>query len=98
MRTAVLFALMGLAAYRATRLLIRDEILEGPRDLLGNWLEEHAHPKLSYLITCPWCVGAYVSAGTVLLVDRYTSIALPVLQGFALSAVVGLLSKADANG
>jgi hypothetical protein len=82
------FILMVLAAYRVWHLGALDTILDAPR----TWLEEHS-VKLSDFITCPWCAGFWISIATVLVVDAFSSVELPVLQMIAVSGAVGLLES-----
>ena len=53
-------ALLSLATYRLTRLAIEDELTEPVRTKLLNSLRNH--PKLSYLLSCPWCISPYAAA------------------------------------
>lgn len=81
---------MSLAAYRATRLLVEDMILKTPREKLEGWLEARDHAKLAHLVTCPWCVGFYVSAAVVAVTEWQTSVPLVALQVPAVMALVGI--------
>lgn len=58
-----LFGLLVLTAYRITRLLVADAILDTPR----QWLESRLlnHPSLQYLIGCAQCCSVYISAALV---------------------------------
>lgn len=46
-----------LAAYRVTRLLVQDSILDVPRYQI-----QKLHPKLDELLDCPHCTGVWVAA------------------------------------
>lgn len=87
--SAVLFALMALAAYRAWRLLALDTILDRPREALL----ERMGDKTADFISCPWCAGAWLSAGVLAVTAQFTSVPLPFLQWAAVSALVGLIGS-----
>jgi hypothetical protein len=56
--------ILGLAAYRITRLLVIDELLEPGRSKFHAMLERRnglLWAKLYDLVSCTWCVGVYVS-------------------------------------
>jgi len=81
----------ALAAFRLTRLVAEDVILDEPRDALAARIGE-AHPRLSEALYCPWCVGVWLSLGVVVL-RRAVPRAWPLLaRALALSAVAGLLA------
>lgn len=82
-----LFVLMSLAAYRLTRIVTLDVVTTRPR----KWLQTRADGKLEYFVTCPWCVGWYVSAGIVAITAAATSVPLPLLQFLAVACLVGLI-------
>lgn len=87
------FALIvaALAAYRITRLLIDDEVIERPR----NWVLDRFPLWLDNLFTCYWCIGFWVSV-LVLAFAWNVPASSWVLAPFAISAVVGLI--AERNG
>lgn len=61
-----------LAAYRLTRLIVIDTIFDGPRDKIYDWLSPKGvvGDKLSYLISCTWCAGVWISLGVYWLYTR----------------------------
>src|SRR5581483_4167019 len=68
--SALVFAVMVFAAYRVTRLVTLDTILDRPRDAWWRRFPPEAHGKkkahpLGYLLTCPFCAGFWVSVATV---------------------------------
>lgn len=82
-------ALVALAAFRVTRLLQLDTILETPRN---RFLDKHAGDRWGELLSCPWCLGWWVSLAIVLaacLLPR--RLWEPVVVALAGSAVVGLI-------
>lgn len=89
--TLFVFLVVALAAYRLTRLLVTDTILDRPR----NWLFTHAPAKIGELLDCPHCLGVWVGAGCTLLVllARYNG---PwILMPFAAAGIVSLLAHYD---
>ena len=89
--TTLEFLILGLATYRITRLIIRDEILATPR----NFVWKRFPPEkslLGYFLTCPWCISIWVASFI-----QISSIIVPgttyvVAAVFALSAIAGLLT------
>lgn len=68
--TPTTWVLAVLAVYRATLLVVADEITRRPRD----WLLRRFGPghTVSYLITCPWCSSIWLApivVGTGLYAD-----------------------------
>lgn len=58
--------ILGVAAYRLTRFLVIDSLLEPGRTNLHNALARHdgaIWAKIHELVSCTWCVGVYVSIG-----------------------------------
>lgn len=82
-----------LAAYRVTRLITRDSILDIPR----AWVVERLHPGgyLDELVHCVWCVGFWVSVVAVILVWTWPVGTALIASPFAFSAVIGHLNRID---
>jgi hypothetical protein len=89
--TVLAVIIVALAAYRITRLIVTDAILDAPR----NWLFTHSPTKIAELLDCPHCVGVWVGgvAAVFYLVARVVTVwlALP----FAFAAVVSLVAALD---
>lgn len=88
------YFIIVLAAYRATRLITTDIVLEGFRDWVWS---KYSHEKgVGYLITCNWCTGFWISLAFIagyLIVPSVTFVVSLVLST---SALVGIISsKAD---
>jgi hypothetical protein len=89
--TLVELAIYGLATYRLSRLVTRDELLSGPRE----WLWKKFPPestKIGYWLTCIWCVSVWSASLFVIsriIIPEATNIVAIVL---ALSAIAGLLT------
>lgn len=58
-------ALLALAGYRATQLLVHDSILDGPRDRVLAWQQNRPDSPLRdavvTLISCVYCTGWWVT-------------------------------------
>lgn len=87
--TLGLWWLMSLAAFRVTR-LITDDTLTVP---VRAWVAlRFTGGRAAYFITCPWCVGAWISGAVVALVDWRTSVPLVALQVPAVMSAVGIIA------
>lgn len=81
------FVLTALATHRVTRLVIEDEITADIREKIF----EKDIGKLSYFITCPWCVSIWAAAGLT-AVDLVSPKAGKVLKTvLAASSVTGIV-------
>lgn len=86
-------ALDGLAIYRATRLIVEDELTAPVRDPIVEWLEQNGHTKLAYLFGCPWCASAW-TAGVVLLIRwKAPTVWTQLRWALAMSAVSGIIAE-----
>lgn len=47
------------------------------------------------LISCPWCLGAWIAAAVVAWTDLAIGLELPALQWLAISTLVGLIGSVD---
>ena len=85
------FLIYGLAVYRFSRLIVRDEVLSAPREWLWSKFPPES-TKTGYLLTCMWCVSVWsASLFTIsrIIIPEATYIVAFVLS---LSAIAGLLS------
>jgi len=85
------FIVFALAVYRTCRLIIEDEILDGPRE----WLFTKIKPggKIHYLLTCYWCLSFWVAIPfAILYITRPNGM---MVAGLPLSgsAIAGFLSQ-----
>lgn len=86
------FLIFALAAWRTTRLLIEDVILEPLRERFwAKWPPEST--KLGYLSTCYWCLGLWVAVIWGLVFWFGGSIGLLIAVIFAFSALIGLIQS-----
>lgn len=92
-REPLAVALVALAAFRVTRLLQLDTILDGPRQ---RFLDRHAGDRLGELTNCPWCLGFWVSVAIVLAATVLPRrLWEPAVVALASSAVVALLPMGE---
>ena len=54
-------ALMSMATYRLTRILVFDKIFKLFRDFLKSREKLHVFYVIREIITCPWCAGVWVA-------------------------------------
>lgn len=82
-------ALITLATYRLTRLLIEDKVIEVPRDWVLGQLDQEG--KLHYLLTCYWCSGLWIS----LIVTAFfaSTVLIWLITSLAVSVVVGVIAE-----
>lgn len=105
-----LFILLALACYRVTRLVTTDKITEPIFDRLRFGLEHrwyakhgpegsdtHFNSKLAFMLSCPWCLGFWVSGAGTLLVSLAYGLDYPILTWLALSTIVGFLGRFDTD-
>lgn len=92
---ALLMLLVCATTYRATRLVVRDQIpvIAVPRDWLVRRLENTWASSLAYLLECEWCMSVWIGAGVVAATTHYTSLRWPWLVWAAASAFTGLVAS-----
>lgn len=83
------------ATYRLTKLVLDDEVTRELREkafeLLDRYPNSRVSQKLSYFLTCPWCVSIWAAAALLIIrrLDEETYDAIS--QTLGMSAVTGLL-------
>jgi hypothetical protein len=86
-----------LATYRLTTMVKDDKITEDLRtkvwDRFGQPGDDDSH-KVSYLLTCPWCLSIYFGAIAVTGRMLWPRAWRPVSKALAFSALTGLISEA----
>jgi hypothetical protein len=98
------FVILTLAVWRITRFIVLDDLIGGTRKKVLDRLEARPAPgqvgydddkrpnllafKAWTLLTCPWCVGIYVSAGVLLAARIFCldSIPMPIFTWLAIAA------------
>lgn len=84
------YVIMALAAYRLTRLLTTDVILEDLREKI--WKKYPPSTKIGYLFTCNWCMSIWAAAFLVFLASLLPAVAYVVSLILSISALVGLVA------
>lgn len=109
MGDAWLFILLALASYRVTRLVTTDKITEPIFERVRWSLERrwyakhdggsdtHFNSKLAFMLSCPWCLGFWVSGAGTLLVSLVYGLDYPALTWLAVSTAVGFLGQLDSD-
>jgi hypothetical protein len=87
--------ILALAVFRVYRLIAEDDIADRPREWLLDKLEEERLEKLDKLITCPWCLGFWLSVLAWLAWLATPGWAVGLAFPWALSAIVALVAKAS---
>lgn len=107
MSDALLIILLALACYRVTRLVTTDKITEPIFDRLRfglerRWYEKHGdgsdthfNSKIAFMLSCPWCLGFWVSGAGTLLVSVAYGLDYPILTWLAVATAVGFLGNLD---
>jgi hypothetical protein len=89
--TWLVAVVLVLAAYRITRLVVADVLLDTPR----TWLALHLPVYGVKLITCSYCAGFWVSAAVVAAWYFGGRAGWVVLVVFAVAGAQALLSAVD---
>lgn len=84
------YVIMALAAYRLTRLLTTDVILEDLREKV--WKKYPPSTKIGYLFTCNWCMSIWAAAFIIALASLLPAVAYVVSLILSISALVGLVA------
>jgi hypothetical protein len=84
------YVITALAAFRLTRLLTTDVILEGLREKI--WNKYPPSTKFGYLFTCNWCMSIWMAALLVVLTLLLPTVAYVVSLILSISALVGLVA------
>ncbi len=91
MKDLIRFIVFLLAVYRLSRLIIQDEIADGPR----NWVYDHTKPggKIHYMLGCYWCTSFWVAIPLAILYIRAPDGMMVAGLPLAGSAVTGFLDQ-----
>jgi len=95
--------LLAAAAFRVTRLIGEDVVLDPVRSRLlriHGWTETEPVPptfrrRLAEFLTCYWCLGFWVSLGFWASWREWPDATVAVSAPLAISALVGLLGRAE---
>jgi hypothetical protein len=53
--------------------------------------------KLAFMLSCPWCLGFWVSGAGTLIVSIVYGLDYPILTWFAVSTAVGFIGRFDSE-
>lgn len=95
--------LLGGASFRMYRLIAMDTLLDTPRAWLvglGVWKDGMPIPTtyrkgLAEFITCPWCLGFWITLAWWAAWQGWPHGTLVVAAPLSISAAVGLVAKLD---
>jgi Protein of unknown function (DUF1360) len=85
-----------LATYRLTTLVKDDKITEDLRHFVWRRYGEPGDDdsnKVSYLLTCPWCLSVYFGAAAVAGRALFPKVWGPAAKALTYSALTGLLAE-----
>jgi uncharacterized membrane protein len=98
-------ALLAVAAYRATQLVVHDTVLDPARDRLMAWQQNrdssHIRMALVTLSACTYCAGWWMSGAALAAyltgtgTWRTTSFTVHALEWFAVAGGQALLNRLD---
>jgi len=83
----------GLASYRLVKLVRDDRITEPARAAVENRAGPPEQSRLSYLMTCPWCLSVYFGAALTAGRLRWPRATNVVARTLALSALTGVATQ-----
>lgn len=97
MTDALVLVVYALAVMRLTRLINYDAVLDRPRSALIRLVR--GNPTVVYFITCPWCVGFWVTLGTAWVPLWYAdnTVAQYLAVALAASMIIGLAAPLSAD-
>lgn len=86
----------GLATYRLVKLIRDDRIAQPLRDKVEEEQGPPERSKITYLLSCPWCLSIYFGVALTLGRRRLPAVTDLVARTLALSAITGIAtSKLD---
>jgi hypothetical protein len=90
-------ALGALATYRLTKLIRDDKITEDLRNFVFERYGEPDDHKVSYLVTCPWCLSIYFGAAvsSVRIIFPNSKLVSAGIEALAFSALTGMLVERE---
>jgi len=86
----ITFVVLALGAFRITRLIVVDTILDDAREATVGRLDPDG--KLAELFGCPWCIGFWICIVIAIIWMLAPINTERVMLPFALSAIVGLVA------
>ena len=93
--TPLAFTILSLASYRITRFITTDAVPFGllREKIEVRWSQAKYGEMFAEGLTCPFCMGAWVSFALIGALAQVISIPLPALYALAVSSVVGIVGK-----
>lgn len=85
------FIVFLLAIYRTCRLIIEDEILDGPREWIFRKIKYGG--KIHYLLTCYWCLSFWVAIPFAIMYIKRPGGMMVAGLPLAGSAISGFISQ-----
>lgn len=92
---------------------ITEPVFEPLRQRLeSRWIRKHArsnsealdyessskwNSKLAYFLSCPWCLGFWVSGAVTVIVSLAYGLDYPILTWLASSTIIGLIGALDSE-
>lgn len=100
MTPAVVLVALCFAAYRVTRFVVEDSLLDRPREAILTRYPPSSH-KFGYLISCPFCAGFW-TCGVMLAVAHLVGLAdwplrYDLVLWWAVAGGQALLSAVDSK-
>lgn len=83
----------ALATHRLTKLVIDDYITEPLREKVYEKFGDPEDSKISYLVTCPWCVSIYTGLGVVAARSIAPKAWAPLAAALAYSSITGWVEE-----
>lgn len=85
----------ALATYRIAKLIVDDKVLEGPREWMFAKFGDPSVSKVSYLISCYWCVSIYAGLAVSLGDTVFPRTTRVLTRALAFSAITGMLAERE---
>jgi len=85
------FIILGLAVYRASRVIVEDAVLDKFRKVVWSKFPP-SNGGIGYLITCYWCTSFWISSLVVTSFIIVPIATTAVCMIFALSALAGIIT------
>jgi hypothetical protein len=84
-------AILAIAAYRFSRLVVIDHIFEPLREKI--WKKWPPSTMFGYFFTCIWCTSVWVSSLITISYTIEPAITTVICLPFAFSAIAGIVSE-----
>lgn len=88
-------AVSALATYRLTKLVIDDKLTEELREKVFVRYGDPSVSKISYLLTCPWCVSMYAGLAVSVSDTVFPRTTRVLTRALAFSALTGIIAERE---